>query len=63
MDVTTYFEKFKAIKKVAEERNQTTHGHAVVEMLCMEQNTRADGLRLDEAIHFIADGKELILDV
>jgi hypothetical protein len=44
MDLITYFEKFKAMKKVVEEFNQSTHVHAVMEILYWEQNTHADGL-------------------
>ena len=34
MDLTTYFKKFKAMKKVVEELNQTANGHVGREILC-----------------------------
>ena len=36
IDLTTYFEKCKAMKKVVEELNHTAHRHAVVKMMCKE---------------------------
>ena len=51
MDLTTYFKKFKAMKKVVEELNQSVNGHSVVKMVCREQNISADGLRLAEAVN------------
>ena len=40
MDLTTYFEKFKATKKIVEELNHTAHGHAVVKIIYKEQNIK-----------------------
>ena len=61
MDLATYFEHFKATKKVVEELNQSVNGHTVVAILCREQKISADGLRLAEAMTLIVDGKERIL--
>ena len=61
MDLTTYFEKFKATKELVEVLNRTTHRNAVVERLCKEQHVSVDDLGSAEAIKFIADGKEKIL--
>ena len=61
MDLTTYFEKFKAIKKVAEELNQSANGHAVVEKMCRELDINQDDIEEAEATKFIADRKERIL--
>ena len=36
MDLTTYFKKFKATKKVIEELNHAAHGHAVIKIMCQE---------------------------
>ena len=44
MDLTTYFERFKAMKRVVEELNQSTNGHPFVEIICREQGINADGL-------------------
>ena len=63
MDLITYFEKFKAMKEVVEEFNQTANGHLIVEILCREQNINADDLGPAEATQFIADDKEVILDM
>ena len=49
MDLTAYCERFKAMKKVAEELNQTAHGHAVVEIIYKEQNLKVEDLGLKEA--------------
>ena len=59
-NLTTYFEKFKATKKVFEELNQTINGHVVVEIPCKEQSSSVDGLEPAEATKFIANGKERI---
>ena len=61
MYLTTYFEKFKATKKVVEELNQTANRHAVIEVLRKKKNTSVDGLGPAEAMKFITDGKERIL--
>ena len=61
MDLTTYFEKFKATKKVVGEFNHTTHGHAVVEIMCKKQNVNVEEIGTGEAMKFIASGKERIL--
>ena len=61
MDLTTYFERFKARKKAVEELNHTAHGHAVVKIICNEQNLKIEDIRPEEAIQFIAAGKEIIL--
>ena len=61
MDLATYFKKSKAMKKVVEELNHTAHGHAIVEIMCKEQNVKVEELGPNEAIKFIADGKERIL--
>ena len=63
MDPTTYFEKFKAMKKVVEELNHTAHVHTVVEIICKEQNLKVEDLRPEEATRFIAAGKERVLGV
>ena len=61
MDLTTYFEQFKAIKKVVEELNQSVNGHASVEILCWEQPIGADGLDVAEKTKLIADGKKRVI--
>ena len=61
MDIITYFEQFRAMKKVVEELNQSVNGHAVVEILCREQNISADGLSEVEKTKFIAGGQKRIL--
>ena len=61
MDLTTYFEKFKATKKVIEELNQRAHGHTVVEIICKEQYLKIEDIGPEEAARFIAAGKERIL--
>ena len=61
MNPTAYFEKFKAIKKVVEELNQSVNGHASVEILCWEQPIGADGLDVAEKTKLIADGKKRII--
>ena len=63
MDLTAYFEKFKAMKKVVEELNHTAHVHTVVEIICKEQNLKVEDLGPEEATRFIAAGKERILGV
>ena len=60
-DLTTYFKKFKAMKKVVEELNYTAHGHVVVEIKCKEQHVSADNLKSAEATKYIANGKERLL--
>ena len=49
------------MKKVAEELNQTTIRHTVVEILCKEQNSSVDDAGPTEATRLIAGGKERIL--
>ena len=61
MDLTTYFEKFKAVKKVVVELNHTHHGHTVVEILCKEQNVKPEEFGPDEAIKCFGAKKERIL--
>ena len=61
MELIAYFEKFKVVKKVVEELNQSENGHAVLEILCREQNISAGNLGATEAMECIADRKEGIL--
>ena len=61
MNLTSYFEHFKATKKAARELNQSTNGHTVVEILCRDQNISANGLEEAEKTKFIADDQERIL--
>ena len=60
MDLTTYFRKLEAMKKVVEEINHTAHSHTLVEIMYKEQNTNVEEIGPDEAIKFIAVGKERI---
>ena len=53
--------KFKATRKVVEELNHTAHEHAVVEIMCKEQNLKIEDIGPKEAAQFIAAGKERIL--
>ena len=57
MDLTTNFKKFKAMKKVVEELTHSAHGHAVVEIMCKEQDVIIEKLEPVEGIKFIADDK------
>ena len=61
MDLITYFEKFKTTKKAVEEPNHTAHRHAVVEIICKEQNPKIEDLRPKEATQFIVAGKDRVL--
>ena len=61
MDLIIYFEKFKAMRKVVEEPNQSANGHAIVEIMCRELDINLDDIEDAEATKFIADGKERIL--
>ena len=63
MDLTAYFEQFKAMKKVVEELNHTAHGHAVVEIMCKEHNFKIEDIGPEEAAQFIAACKERILSM
>jgi hypothetical protein len=61
MDLTNYFKKFKARKRVVEELNQSVNGHAVVELVCREQSDSAVGFSKAEKTKCIANGKERTL--
>ena len=63
MDLTTYFEKFKATKKVVKELNQSANGNANAEIMCRELDINPDDIEEAEATKFIADGKERILGI
>ena len=60
MELTTYFDKFKAIM-VVKGLTQSTNGHAVVEILCRDQKVNTKNLDKDEKTKYITDGNERII--
>ena len=63
MDLTSYFNSSKAPKKVVKELNQNTNEHAVMKILCQEQNINAKSLDNNEKTKFTKYGKERILGI